>query len=353
MKTLAAVLVEPARPLELLDLDIPALLPGQALVEVAVSGVCHTQLLEVRGLRGEDRYVPHCLGHEASGTVLEVGPGVARVRPGERVVLSWLKAATGGDVPGVSYSHHGRTVNAGGVTTFQRLAVVSENRITALRGDLAGLSMQQAALIGCALPTGLGSVFNVARVMPGQSVAVIGCGGVGLSAVAGAVVSGCVPVIALDLLEARLEAARRLGAAHGVRVDPGDPAGAVRRAMELAGGPGMEACIEATGSPTAMRCAVEMVRPRGGTVVVIGNAAHGRELSIDPRHFNLGKRVLGTWGGDTEPDRDFPRIARLLAAGRLDHRVLCGPSYRLADINQALDDLEHGRSIRPMIEIAG
>src|SRR5438105_9194863 len=144
MKTTAAVLVELGRPLEVADLDVPALRPGQILVEVAFSGVCHTQILEARGHRGEDRFLPHCLGHEGSGTVREAGPGVAKVKTGDKVILSWIKGS-GADAGGSVYRWNGRAVNAGPVTTFATLSVVSENRLTAVP---EGLSMRLAALVG-------------------------------------------------------------------------------------------------------------------------------------------------------------------------------------------------------------
>src|SRR5689334_7344608 len=131
MKTHAAILVELGRPLEMVDLEIPPLAPGQVLVQIACSGVCHTQLLEARGHRGPDRFLPHCLGHEASGIVRDVGAGVTRVRGEDRVVLSWIKSL-GADVPGAKYLWEGRTVNAGAITTFSEFAVVSENRLTPL-----------------------------------------------------------------------------------------------------------------------------------------------------------------------------------------------------------------------------
>ena len=119
MKTVAAILVELAKPLVIDEIEIPTLKPGQVLVEVRVSGVCHTQILEARGYRGADPYVPHCLGHEASGVVCEAGPGVTRVKAGDRVVLSWIKGR-GADVPGTTYQWNGKTVNAGAITTFSR-----------------------------------------------------------------------------------------------------------------------------------------------------------------------------------------------------------------------------------------
>jgi S-(hydroxymethyl)glutathione dehydrogenase/alcohol dehydrogenase len=208
MKTTAAVLVEPGSPLELADLEIPALKPGQVLVEVAYSGVCHTQLLEARGHRGEDRYLPHCLGHEGSGIVREVSNGVARVKPGDPVILSWIRGE-GADVPGTVYGWNGRPVNAGAITTFATYSVISENRLTPIAD---GLSMRHAALVGCAVPTGAGVVFNTAQAQPGQSLVVFGVGGVGGCAIAAAASCGCHPIVAVDVNPDKFVLARQLGA---------------------------------------------------------------------------------------------------------------------------------------------
>ena len=168
MKTEAAVLVELGQPLVLAELVIPPLKPGQVLVEVVFSGICHTQLLEIRGYRGQDRYLPHCLGHEGSGIVRQTGPSVTKVKSGDRVILSWIKGS-GADVPGTTYRWEDRTVNAGAITTFSRYSVISENRLTLLPD---GIEMREAAALGCAVPTGMGAIFNTARPRPGQSIAI-------------------------------------------------------------------------------------------------------------------------------------------------------------------------------------
>jgi S-(hydroxymethyl)glutathione dehydrogenase/alcohol dehydrogenase len=345
MKTTAAVLVELGRPLELADLAVPALKPGQALVEVAYSGVCHTQIGEARGHRGEDKFLPHCLGHEGSGIVREVGPGVAKVRPGDRVILSWVKGS-GADVPGTVYDWNGRAVNAGGITTFATYSVISENRLTVVPD---GMPLRLAALVGCAVPTGAGVIFNTAQPRPGQSVAVFGVGGIGSCAAAAAALAGCTPVIAVDVNPDKLALARRLGATHAVNAKACDP---VAEVLKLCKG-GADFAVEATGLAPVMRQALAAVRPQGGTAVVVGNARFGETLAIDPRELNQGKRLLGTWGGDNVPDRDYPRYCKLMAAGRLDLEPLLSHSYRLADVNAALDDLERGCAARPLLDIAG
>jgi S-(hydroxymethyl)glutathione dehydrogenase/alcohol dehydrogenase len=343
MKTTAAILVATGQPLELIDLEIPALRAGQVLVEVSHSGVCHTQLLEASGHRGKDDYLPHCLGHEGSGTVLEVGPGVTKCQPGDRMILSWMKGL-GGDVAGTVYESDVGSVTAGGLTTFQRHSVVSENRLTPLPAEI---SFRDAALLGCAVPTGFGAVWNTARVQPGQGVAVFGTGGIGLCAVAAAAIAGADPLIAVDVNPSRLEIARQLGATTVINAADSDP---VEQIQAMVAG-GLDVTIEASGNPEVMRQALLSVRSRGGTVVVIGNARHGQRLEIDPAQLNQGKRLLGTWGGDNEPDVDFPRYCELLVAGKLNLNPLLAKTYALETINDALDDLRAGHVPRPLVDM--
>lgn len=345
MKTTAAVLVELGRPLEVAELDVPALKPGQVLVEVAFSGVCHTQLLEVRGHRGADRFLPHCLGHEGSGVVRAIGPGVTKVKPGEGVILSWIKGS-GADVSGTIYEWNGRSVNAGAITTFATHSIISENRLTPIPD---GLSMRHAALVGCAVPTGAGVVFNTAQPRPGQSVVVFGIGGVGSCAIAAAALCGCQPVIAVDVNGDKFALARQLGATQCLNPRSAD---VVEQIRELCHG-GTDFAIEATGNAAVMRQSLACVRAQGGTAVIVGNAKQGQMLEIDPRELNQGKRLLGTWGGDNVPDRDYPRYARLIAAGKLNVEPLLGRVYGLLDVNAALDDLERGLCARPLLDIGG
>lgn len=343
MKTTAAILVEPGRPLEVADIEIPRLKPSQVLVRLAYSGVCHTQLLECRGYRGEDRFLPHCLGHEGSGTILDVGADVTKCSGDDRVILSWIKGS-GGDVLGSTYNWNGRTVNAGGVTTFMTHAVVSENRITRLAD---AVDFPVAALIGCAGATGAGAVWNAAAVHAGDTLAVFGTGGVGLCAVAAAGLAGADAVVAVDMHATRLKLAKQLGATHTIDASRED---AVAKILELFPG-GLDHAVEASGRPAVMRQALACVRPRGGQAIVIGNARFGEALEIDPGELNQGKRLLGTWGGDCEPDRDFEKISRLVVGGQLPLDYLLGKRYSLDEVNEALADLESGSVARPLLDL--
>ena len=342
MKTRAAVLVGINEPLVITELEIPALKKGQVLVEVLFSGICHTQLSEARGLRGPDKFLPHALGHGGVGRVLELGPGVKKVKKGGKVVLSWMK---GGGLDGgpVKFKWGAKEVNARPIATFMSAAVISENRVTPLEDDR--ISMKQAAILGCAASTGFGLVFNTLRAKAGRSVAVFGLGGIGLCAVAAARAAGLRRVVAVDPERDRLEAALAMGA-----TDVLDAADAVPIELQALEPRGFDYAIEATGSPDVMRQALECVRAQGGMAAIAGKAPFGETLELDPHHFSQGKRLLGSWGGDNDPDRDFPEYARLVAEKKVDLSPLTSAVYPLSGVNTALDDLEAGRALRPLLE---
>jgi S-(hydroxymethyl)glutathione dehydrogenase/alcohol dehydrogenase len=299
--------------------------------------------MEWRGDKGEDKWVPHCLGHEGTGTVLEAGGAVSKVKVGNKVVLSWIKG-TGIEAGGAVYDWNGRKVNAGGVTTFQRHAVVSENRLTLLPPDLP---MDVAVLLGCAAPTGMGAVYNVLKVQPGDAVAVFGTGGIGLNALMAASLAGAMPVIGIDPNPTRRSLARIYGATHVI-----DPTGDVLAEIKKIVPHGVDLAVESSGVPAVMEQAINATRQQGGRAVVIGNAKHGAVLSLNPGVFNQGKSLLGTWGGDSVPDRDYGRYGRLLSSGRFPVRDLLSKPYRLADADQALADLAAGKVGRPLIDMS-
>lgn len=344
MKTEAALLVETGTPLVIASIEVPKLKPGQVLVEIAFSGACGTQLMEVAGAKGEDKWCPHCLGHEGSGTVLETGAAVTKVKTSDKVVLSWIKS-TGIEAGGTVYNWDGKKVNSGGVTTFQRHALVSENRLTLVP---QGMDMDVAVLLGCAAPTGMGAVYNVLNVKAGDSVAIFGTGGIGLNAVLAAVLAGANPVIGIDLKASRRDLAMAFGATHVI--DPA--AGDIAEQIKAVAPQGVDMAVEATGVPSVMADAVGVTRQQGGRAVVIGNARHDAVFIISPSVFNQGKSLLGTWGGDSVPDRDYARYGRLLGNSRYPVRQLLSEPYCLDDINQALDDLRTGKIGRPLIDMS-
>jgi S-(hydroxymethyl)glutathione dehydrogenase/alcohol dehydrogenase len=335
MKSRAAILVEQKQPLVIEDVEVPALKLGQVLVRVLVSGICGSQLGEIDGVKGPDRFLPHLLGHEGCGEVLEVGEGVRHVTPGDRVVLHWRKGAGLESVAPVYESKMGR-VNAGWVTTFNELAVVSENRVTAISADI---DPEVAALLGCAVTTGFGVVTNNARLAIGESIAVFGAGGIGLNIVQGAALAGGHPIIALDRFDNRLALARSLGATHTINTTQTDAAEEIRR---IVGHEGVDVAVNNTGNVEVIALASRLTNARGRTVLVgVPPKDSTAAIATLPLHFE--KRLVGSHGGESRPDVDIPRYVRLIQAGRLDLRSLTGQTYPLADVNTAIADMRSGR----------
>ena len=343
MKTKAAVLVRTGEPLVIKELNLPELKPGQVAVKLAFSGICHTQLGEVRGKRGPDKYLPHTLGHEGSGTVIATGPEVTKVKPGDPVVLTWIKGA-GADVPSTTYTDEaGNPVNSGAISTFMHHTVTCESKLVPIRPDMPLL---EAALLGCAVPTGCGIIKNSANLKKGGRAAVFGIGGIGAGAVLGAVMAGASQVIAVDIVPEKLTKAQELGATHCVNAGEKDPVSAI---MEITGSQGVDLAVEAVGSVAVMAAAFKSVKNFGGLCVVAGNPEPGKTVCLDPYDLIRGKRIMGTWGGETDPDKDIPLYADAYLAGGLNLKALVSRTYDLEDINQALDDLESGKILRAMV----
>lgn len=341
----AAVLYETGKPLVLEDdVEIPALRPGHVLVDVDLTGVCHSQLHEVRGERGPDPWLPHLLGHEAVGTVAEVGSAVTKVRPGDRVVLTWIRG-DGLEEPGALYRCGGTTINSGGVTTFSESTVVSENRVVPLP---PGVPDDVAPLFGCALLTGVGSVLNIAQPGPDDVVAIWGAGGIGLPAIMAAATCGCRRIVALDVVREKLELARELGATDVLLVEDLDRAAA--DLVELSDG-GVDYAFEASSRGAVIERAFLSVRTGGGTCIVMSHPAEDDSPRIPPLELHRGRRIRGSWGGESKPDRDVPRFAALYLDGSLPVERLVSHRYTLDEINVALDDLEAGRVARAMVDV--
>ena len=333
----AAILVELNKPLVLAEVDLPRdLRYGQVLVKVLHSGICGSQLGEIAGVKGPDAWLPHLLGHEGSGLVLAVGEGVSTVREGDLVVMHWLEGAgLCGQPP--KYGWDGKTVNAGFVTTFNEFAVVSENRVTAIPPEFPA---RLAPLFGCAVPTGLGVMDNKARLLIGESVVVFGAGGVGLNVIQGASLKSGHPIVAVDLVDSRLDLARRFGATHVVNSARED---AEARIREIVGASGANVVVDNTGNTKVIEMAYRLTAAQGSTLLV-GVPRKGDEVQLYTLPLHFGKRLTGTKGGEGKPQADIPRYVRLHDAGKLDLAPLITEEFSLDQINTALDRMRGGKT---------
>lgn len=346
MKTRATVLYEIDKPLVIEELEIPPLSQGQALVKILYSGLCGAQINEIKGRKGPDKYLPHLLGHEASGVVEETGPGVQKVKKGDYVVLTWIKGEGMEASSCQCTGKNNQKVNAGAIATFSQYSVISENRIVKIPKDIPPTV---AALLGCAIPTGAGIVKNELNVKEGNSMAIFGVGGVGSSALLYANFLRCAPIIAVDVKDSKLEFAKNLGATHVVNASLENPLAKIK---EWTKGKGVDYAIEASSSKEGMEAAFESIHT-SGTTVLAGNLRHGDKIALDPFELIKGKRVIGTWGGKAKPDKDIPFYVEKWLAKKIPFEKLISKTYRLGEINQAIEDLVAGKIIRGLIDCQG
>jgi S-(hydroxymethyl)glutathione dehydrogenase / alcohol dehydrogenase len=364
MKTQAAVLWKPGRPVEVLDVDLAPPKAGEVLVRIAACGVCHSDLHVVDGHLPEP--VPLVLGHEAAGVVEEVGPGVESLEPGDHVVLALVPscgecvecrrgrpnfcsqgarmAAEGTLADGTSrLSLNGTTLHHfNSISSFAGHAVVPESAAVRIRQDVA---LDAAALVGCSVLTGYGAVANTAGVEEGATVAVWGCGGVGANVVQGARLRGASKIVAVDTRPEKLALAKEVGATDTVEAGEGtDVVAAVR---DLTGG-GPDYAFEAIGSERAIQEAWTAARP-GGTVVVVGIMPRGASLTIDPWQFMSEKTLKGTFLGSARIQEDVPRLVDLYHSGELELDRLVSRKLRLDELPDAFDRLRAGDVVRQVV----
>jgi S-(hydroxymethyl)glutathione dehydrogenase/alcohol dehydrogenase len=331
----AAILVEQRQPLEIAEIELPQHLEvGQVLVKIHYTGICGSQLGEIDGAKGPDRFLPHLLGHEASGTVVAVGPGVRQVKPEDVVVLHWRKGLGIEAVP-PTYGWQGRTVNAGWVTTFNEYAIVSENRCTPIPPDS---DLQVAALFGCAVTTGFGVVENNAKVRMGESVVVFGAGGIGLNMVQAAALVTAYPIIAVDLHEGRLNLAAMMGATHLINSSQTDARSEI---TQIVGEAGLDVFIDNTGQPSIIEMGYALTKAQG-RVVLVGVPRKGKEINIYSLPLHFGKVLTGSHGGDGAPHLDIPRYHNLFRLERIKLRELITDQFGLEQINEAIGQMRGG-----------
>ncbi len=366
MKITAAVLPDTGAAIEVEEVELAEPRRGEVLVRIHASGVCHSDLNAVDGTSATR--CPAVLGHEGAGVVEAVGPEVD-VRVGQHVALSWMPSCGRCEecVRGLTHlcrtawtgmGHGGlldgtpRLSRGGGpiyhysyLSTFAQAAVVPERCVIPIPEDVP---FDVAALVGCAVSTGIGAVWNTAGVRPGERVAVIGCGGVGLSAVLGALAIGASPVVAVDVTEDKLELARQVGATASVRWAGG--AEATAQAIRDATGGGVDYAIEATGRPEAMLAAFLACRKRGAAVL-IGISRSDAVLPLPAIEIPRSeRRILGSAYGSVRPERDFPNILRLHAEGRLPLERLVSHRMPLAKTGEALELVRTGRAVRAVLQ---
>lgn len=341
----AAILVEQRKPLVVADIEVPETLQyGQVLVKIAYSGICGSQIGEIDGVKGHDPYLPHLLGHEAGGIVEKCGPGVSKVKAGDHVVLHWRKG-DGIEAPTAKYKWGNQTVNSGWVTTFSEYSIVSENRITLIPSDF---DLKLATLYGCALTTAFGSVINDAELKIGESVLVLGIGGVGLPTILAAKMVSAYPIVAVDIFEHKLNRAAEYGATHLINSANSNIEEEIKNIIPG----GVDVVIETTGVKEIIELASQLTSRSGRTILVGVPKTPNEKMSIESLPLHFEKRITGSHGGDINPSYHIPRFIRLQQKGHFDLTGMITHTFGLSDINTAIDMMRRGDVLRCVIDMA-
>ena len=359
----AAVLYETMTPLVVEDVDLDEPKAGEVLVKIGAAGICRSDRHFMHG--DAPIALPVVLGHEGAGTVEKVGPGVTSVMPGQQVILSFVptcgrcKSCMSGKsylcdnhgfigpfmYDGTTRLHKGdqRIHHMGQTACFAEYAVVPETGCVPIDTPIG---MDKAALIGCCVPTGVGAVTSSAHVTPGSTVAVIGCGGVGLNVIMGAALVNASKIIAVDIRESQLEFAMKFGATHTVNASDRDPVAQVR---ELTDGKGADYTFEVFGSADTVKAAYDMAG-KSGTVTIVGIAPVGTEAAINAVDMVRNEKTMrGTYYGSTHSSVEMPKLVDMYLAGKLNLDDLVVRHYSLDQINDAYNDMDKGEVGRGVI----
>lgn len=333
----AAVLVEIDKPLVIEDVELSELKVGQVLVKILVSGLCGAQLHEIRGYKGNAKFLPHLMGHEGCGIVEAVGDGVTTVKVGDKVVMHW-RPGTGIEAPFPSYVLDGKSMSSGKVTTLSEYSIVSENRLTSVPQDTPP---ELCAILGCALTTAMGIIDNEVDLKFGESVAVIGTGGVGLNLIQAAAMKSACPIIAVDNNLSKEQMCLDIGAnKFYTSID------------QIEGK--VDIVIDTTGIPEVISQGISILS-NTGRMILVGQPAPGKfvEVMNAVNLFNgIGQSIKATQGGKTNPQEDIPRYIRLHNEGLLNVSKLITHTFTLDQINDAFNLLKTGNAGRIMIKIA-
>jgi len=333
-KIQAAVLRQLGQELSVEELNSCPLTTGQVLVRMYYSGICRSQLMEQQGKRGADKWLPHLLGHEGYGIVEDIGEGVTKCKPGDQVVMSWVRGI-GIEAENPKYTDlNGKSVNSGKITTFSNFSVVSENRLYL---PPQGFSERFLPLFGCALLTGGGMALKYGKSVEVNSVCILGFGGIGSAA--GLVLKGMGKSF-IQIVENSPEK-RQMALNLGFK----------KVYSELSESSGdFDLVIEASGTIDAIEKGFTRLS-NVGTLVFASHPETGSKISLDPHDLIKGKRIFGTWGGDVNPDEDMVTIGEFLRKSGSNLELLLGDSFTIDEINEGLAYLDSGKAGRPLLKL--
>ena len=340
----AAVLFENNQNLKIIkNIEIPELTKGQVLVEIHYAGICQSQLMEIKGHRGKDKYLPHMLGHEGCGKILKIGKDVRKVKKGDFVIIGWIKGV-GLDVLGARYKVKDYYINSGPVTTFSTHSIISENRLLLMPKNV---NKKYASLYGCAIPTGIGMIINQTTKRKNKNIGIIGLGGIGIFSLIAAKYCEFKNIIVIDNDKKKLELARNLGA--DITIDA-NKKNIKKEIYRLLKNKNLDYCIDTAGKTETIEKSFELISDNGCSIFC-SHPQINKKIKIDPFELIKGKNIIGSWGGNTNPDKDIKKYVKILSNKTKDLKNIFYKEYSLAEINKAIKNMKMGKVLRPIIKI--
>ncbi len=330
------------RNIKVIKLHTPDLSVGQILVKIKYTSICHTQLQEINGLRGKDKYLPHCLGHEATGIVEKIGKRVSKVKPKDKVLLSWIKSE-GIEAQGVKYRFKNKIVNGGPVNSFSNYSIVSENRIIKLPKKS---NLKKDLLMGCAIPTAFNAIFNTLKYAKKDNILILGAGGLGIAAVFAAKKSNFKKIYVLDKISSKLNLSKQFGATNTILIKNDKDLNLFLKKYKNF----FSNVLECSGNSSLLEKSTNIVSNFGGKIIIIGNYPNKEKITINPWYFVSGKTISGSWQHPITYNGLFNDFYKKFED--FNYKKYFGKKvYSLKNINKAVDDLSSGKVLRPLIKV--
>ena len=344
MNFTAAVLTKNNSPLKIINkLKFTKLRRGQVLVRILHSAICRSQIMEIEGKRGKDKYLPHLLGHEGAGIVHRVGAGVKKITKGDKIFLSWIKGK-GLDSGGTKIKNQKKTINAGPITTFSNFSIISENRCFKIPKEFP---LKKSVIFGCAVPTGAGIILNEIKPKKKDRICIIGLGGVGLSALIACKMLKLKNIIVVDIDNKKIKIAKKVGFKKTILLK--NNKNAITKILNFNKGRYFDYTIESSGKSKSIEFAFSLTKKFGGKCFFASHPNEKSKISIKPFDLISGKKIFGSWGGGSDPQKIAKIMSKFFLKNKKILNLYFTKEYSLKNINKAIKDFKKKSVLKPLI----
>jgi len=344
MNFTAAVLTKNNSPLKIINkLKFTKLRKGQVLVRILHSAICRSQIMEIEGKRGKDKYLPHLLGHEGAGIVHGVGAGVKKITKGDKIFLSWIKGK-GLDSGGTKIKNQKKTINAGPITTFSNFSIISENRCFKIPKEFP---LKKSVIFGCAVPTGAGIILNEIKPKKKDRICIIGLGGVGLSALIACKMLKLKNIIVVDIDNKKIKIAKKVGFKKTILLK--NNKNAITKILNFNKGRYFDYTIESSGKSKSIEFAFSLTKKFGGKCFFASHPNEKSKINIKPFDLISGKKIFGSWGGGSDPQKIAKIMSKFFLKNKNILNLYFTKEYSLKNINKAIKDFKKKSVLKPLI----